>query len=65
MNLITIGEACEVANLSRETLRRWTLAGKLKSFKKAGSGHKTFVDRDELERLMKPVAKGETKTKKK
>ena len=57
---ITIKEAAEILGVSRDTLRRWDKAGKLKT-KRHPMNNFRIYDPTEVEALRKAILEGKTK----
>ena len=56
---ITIKEAAEILSISRDTLRRWDKAGKLKT-KRHPMNNFRIYNPDEVESLRKAILEGKT-----
>lgn len=51
---LTVGEAAELLGVSKDTLRRWDRAGKLKARRHPITGYRLYL-RGELERLLRQI----------
>ena len=58
---LTVGEAAELLGVSKDTLRRWDRAGKLKARRHPITGYRLYL-RDELSAWLKRL-KAETRPK--
>ena len=54
-DFLTVGEAAEHLGVSRDSLRRWDRAGKLKARRHPITGYRLYL-RDDLDRLLRHLS---------
>jgi len=54
--LVPIATAAAELGVSVMTLYRWIAAGRVRKFERRGSGPRTYVDKQEIRKLLEPQA---------